>query len=211
MADFTPISDFNETSHWRSSAAQNQLYTAPAKEVVVLLGLTRDVSDGNNYREVRVEYTAARKPLMQRRAYRTLRYASTWHVALCAREGRCSAWPFPAGGGRMKKSHQKYKNKGCAHVARPIAGRCGMRETATMGETAATETMDRISPSVPRAFRRRTTARFCSARRRPAGPAASILLYRLILFVGTHYVFLFVFIVVVRSPEIPQTTRLLFL
>lgn len=52
MADFTPISDFNETSHWRSSAAQNQLYTAPAKEVVVLLGLTRDVSDGNNYREV---------------------------------------------------------------------------------------------------------------------------------------------------------------
>lgn len=159
----------------------------------------------------RVEYTAARKPLMHRRAYRTLRYASTWHVALCAREGRCSAWPFPAGGGRMKKSHQKYKNKGCAHVARPIAGRCGMRETATMGETAATETMDRISPSVPRAFRRRTTARFCSARRRPAGPAASILLYRLILFVGTHYVFLFVFIVVVRSPEIPQTTRLLFL
>lgn len=56
MADFTPISDFNETSHWRSRAAQNQLYiyTAPAKEVyiVVLLGLTRDVSDGNNYREV---------------------------------------------------------------------------------------------------------------------------------------------------------------
>jgi len=57
MADFTPISDFNETSHWRSRARHkiNYIPHRPKKYlyIVVLLGLTRDVSDGNNSRVVK--------------------------------------------------------------------------------------------------------------------------------------------------------------
>jgi len=117
----------------------------------------------------------------------------------CAREGHCSSRgdPFPMAVGEIKK-------KKClsAHVA--VRVRCGMRD-------------DGRPPRRQKQWTKPPRARFVIARRRrrfPQRSSSTILLYRLILFVGIAFIYFFRFVfivVVVRSLEIPQTTRLLFL
>jgi len=176
-----------------TSTYYNTYLSGPLPPIYILLLLLANI----NYIIYLSAYTAVCKPLMHQLLYYTLRYIRLHIIIMWVRGTllRCST--LSRWWSEMKKMSLCTRPRAVVRVR----VRCGMRDDGRLLCSGKNN-----GPNLPASvLSPHDDDAFC----RPA--ASIILLYRLILFVGINFFFRFVFIVVVRSIEIPQTTCLLFL